>query len=120
MQTELDLKLSGSPRDRRQYPRYRFSVPMTIRPADGAPIRAISIEISESGISAITANSLSLSDTVELDSVAGEKVIARVRRNVGRVYGFEFLNLSADQSRRIVERCKTLPLYQGKILAGLL
>jgi hypothetical protein len=93
---------------------------MTIRSADGAAIQGISIEISENGISAITANPLVLDETVELDAVAGEKVHARVRRKLGRIYGFEFLDLTADQSCRIAERCKTLPLYRGTMLAGLL
>lgn len=112
--------VSETPAERRQHPRYRFSVPMTIRSADGAEIPGISIEISNNGISAITANPLVLNETVELDAVAGEKVHAQVRHNVGRIYGFEFLDLTADQSCRIAERCKTLPLYRGTMLAGLL
>ena len=121
MQTDLDTqKVSKSSVDRRGHPRYRLSVPLTIRSVDGICIPGISIEISESGLSAIASEALPLDDTVELDSVVGEKVQARVRRRIGRVYGFEFLNLTEAHSRQIAERCKTLPRHQGKMLASLL
>jgi hypothetical protein len=79
-------------------------------------MRGISIEISASGASAITAGSLKLNDTVELQEIVADKVLALVRRNVGKVYGFEFLNLTPDQARRITERCKLLPRYQSRSL----
>jgi PilZ domain len=121
VQTDLDApKASETFPDRRAHPRYRLSVPLTIHSTDGASIPGISIEISQSGISAITAQALTLDDTVELDQIVGERVRARVRRRVGRIYGFEFLNLTAEHTRRIAERCKTLPRYQGNMLAGLL
>ena len=117
MQTEPDTHASPEvPVDRRRHPRYRFSVPLTIRSADGEITRAITLEISASGVSAITERSLRLNDTVELEPIAASKVLAVVRRNVGRVYGFEFLALSSEQAHAIVERCKLLPRYQGKSL----
>jgi hypothetical protein len=106
--------------DRRQHPRYRFSVPLTIRSAEGAAIPGISIEISAGGISAICAGSLKVDEIVELGPVATGSVSARVRRKIGRVYGFEFLNLNPDQSHRIGEMCKTLPRHKGMIVTGLL
>jgi hypothetical protein len=121
MQTDLDAqKVSKFFVDRRGHPRYCFSVPLTIRSVDGICIPAISIEISLSGLSAVASKALPLDKTVELDPVVGEKVQALVRRRVGRVYGFEFLNLTETHSRQIAERCKTLPRHQGKMLAGLL
>jgi hypothetical protein len=102
--------------ERRRHLRYRFSVPLTIHSADGASIPAMSIEISESGISAITAGPLRLNETVELEPVAAGKVLALVRRDIGRVYGFEFINLSAEQVQRIRESCKMLARYQGSRL----
>ena len=47
-----------NPPDRRRHPRYRYSVPITIRSAEGATIPGITIEISESGLSAIAAHTL--------------------------------------------------------------
>jgi hypothetical protein len=116
MQTDLVSKGPESHPDRRRHARYRLSVPMTIRSADGTSIPGISIEISQSGVSAITADPLKVNDTVELDPIAGGKVSATVRRNIGRVYGFEFLNLSADQIKKLQESCKTLALYQNSAL----
>ena len=114
MQTDLESQnVSTTFPDRRRHPRYRFSVPITIRCADGAAIAGITIEISGSGLSAITAQSLKIDDIVELEPIAGGKVAALVRRNVGRVHGFEFLNPTVEQTDRIVESCKLLPLYQG-------
>jgi hypothetical protein len=117
MQADLDSKKAPETfPDRTRHPRYRFSVPITIRFADGTAIPGISIEISESGISAITADPVKMDDTVQLEPIAGGKVSAVVRRNVGRLYGFEFLNLTAEQTRRINESCKMLARYQGKTL----
>jgi len=47
---------------------------MTIRPADGVSIPGVSIEISLSGISAIPADPLKVSDTIELEPIAGPAV----------------------------------------------
>jgi len=115
MQTEPDTQASPKdPVDRRRHPRYRFSMPITVRSADGEIMRAITIEISASGLSAITERSLRLNDRVELEPIAASKVLAMVRHNVGRIYGFEFLALSSEQSHAIVESCKMLPQYRGK------
>jgi hypothetical protein len=117
MQTDFDAhKAPEAPHDRRRHPRYRLSVPLTIRSADGAVMPGISIEISASGLSAIIADSLKLNDTVELEPIATVRVQALVRHNIGKIYGFEFLNLTAEQTQRITESCKMLPLYKGKSL----
>jgi hypothetical protein len=117
MPTESDTqKVSERPADRRRHPRYRLSVPITVFAADGVLIPGISIEISVSGISAIVADSLKVNDEVELEPVATGKVLAVVRHNVGKIYGFEFLNLTAEQTRRITESCKLLPQYRSKSL----
>jgi PilZ domain len=117
MQTNIDSpKECGVAPDRRRHPRYRFSTPITVTSTDGVAMPGIGIEISESGMSAITADSLQVNDRVQLEPVAGGKALASVRRIIGRVSGFEFFNLSAEQAQRIRENCKVLPLYQGKSL----
>lgn len=97
--------------DRRRCPRYRFSAPIRIRTSGGAEHPGISVEISQSGMSAVSGDPLRVGETVELEPVAGGKVAAVIRRNLGRVYGFEFLGLTADQERQIDERCKMLPHF---------
>jgi PilZ domain len=117
MQTDLDAqKVPEALHDRRRHPRYRLSVPLTITGGDGVIMRGISIEISASGLSAIIAESLKLNDTVEIEPIGAVKVLALVRRNIGKIYGFEFLNLTTEQTQRIIESCKMLPLYKGKSL----
>lgn len=116
MQTDFDPQKAPEVADRRRHPRYRLSVPITIRTSDGVVTPGISIEISVSGISAISAHPLKLNDTVELVPIADGKVLACVRHNIGKIYGFEFLNLTPEQSQRITERCKCYPLYRGKSL----
>jgi len=116
MQTDFDAQKAPEVADRRRHPRYRLSVPITIGTSDGVVIPGISIEISVSGISAISAHPLKLNDTVELAPIADGKVQACVRHNIGKIYGFEFLNLTHEQTQRITDRCKYYPLYRGKSL----
>ena len=116
MQTEFDAQRAPEAADRRRHPRYRLSVPIAISASDGVVTPGISIEISVSGISAISAHPLKLNDTVELAPIADGKVLACIRHNIGKIYGFEFLNLTPEQSQHITERCKCYPLYRGKSL----
>ena len=118
MKTDIELhEVAETSPDRRRHRRYRSSVPLTIRSADGVVARGISIEISKSGLSAITSDSLKVDETVELEPIPGGKVQAVVRRKLCRVYGFEFLNLTAEQIQLITKSCKRLPVYKGSPLA---
>jgi hypothetical protein len=76
---------------------------------------AVSIEISQSGMSVMTSGELKLGELVDLVPVAGSKVTAVVRRNTGRIYGFEFTELTPEQAQRIVEMCRLLPLYRTRL-----
>jgi len=107
---------SASAPDRRRHARYRFSVPITVHSSGHQAVRGMSLEISESGMSAMIGDVLQVGDTVELEPVAGGRVSALVRRHSGKIYGFEFRNLTPAQSRRIVESCELLPLYDSKTL----
>jgi hypothetical protein len=76
----------------------------------------MSLEISESGVSVLIGDVLTVGETVELEPVAGGRVSALIRRHCGKIYGFEFMNLTSGQIQRIVESCKVLPLYNSKAL----
>jgi hypothetical protein len=108
-------RLGRHTEDRRRHPRYRFNVPIAIRIADGSAKTGMTLEISASGISVMTADSLRVGDTVELEPVAGSKALALVRHKAGTLYGFEFLNLTTEQGESIAEACKTLPLYRNSL-----
>jgi len=107
---------SPSVSDRRRHDRYRFSAPITVHPMGRSAIPGMSLEISESGMSALIGDVLVVGDTVELEPVAGGRVSALVRRHSGKIYGFEFSNLTPAQMQRIAEVCKSLPKYQPKTL----
>lgn len=102
--------------DRRRHPRYRYSTPITLRPPGGEPVPAITLEISESGLSALVGATFQVGDQLELEPIGGGKAAAIVRRSVGRLCGFEFLALNTDQVQRIRDRCKTLPIHMGGIV----
>ncbi len=100
--------------DRRRHVRYRFSAPINVHLGGGSAIRGICLEISESGLSALTGDVLVVGDTVGLEPVVGSRVSTLVRRQSGKIYGFEFLNLTPEQIQRIAEVCKSLPKYECK------
>jgi hypothetical protein len=97
--------------DRRRHTRYRLAVPISVHVADGAVIPAITLEISNGGLSAVLAAPLKLGDIVQLENFAPGTVLAHVCRQLGKVYGFEFLHLTDDQANKIREDCRRLPFY---------
>ena len=115
-QTELISKETVPCMDRRLHHRYRWSAPIKIRCSDGASMKGISIEISRSGMSAITCDSLKLDETVEVESIDVMLLGAVVRRNLGRVHGFEFVKLTTEETQRIVDHCQMLAVYQTSSL----
>jgi len=102
--------------ERRKFPRYRYSAPLIVRPANAPDLRAMSVEISECGASAVISALLKVGDTVELEPIGGGAVSAVIRRSCGRFCAFEFLNLTKEQAGKIKEMCRMLPLYHSRTL----
>jgi len=73
---------------------------------DGACLDGISVELSQSGMSAMIRGALTPGDVVRLQPVSGVTTAAVVRHKLGMLYGFEFLELAIDQAARIAERCR--------------
>ena len=48
---------------------------------------------------------LSEGDTVQLAPVAGGPALGRVRHKLGQLYGFEFVELTAEQAELIAQKC---------------
>jgi hypothetical protein len=113
---DLQMTRSGAPAtgERRKRPRYMYSATMTVRSQEGRAMPGISVEISEIGMSAMVSGVLMAGETVELEPVAGGKTTALVRHKLGRLYGFEFVGLRAEQAARIVENCKSLGRLQSR------
>jgi hypothetical protein len=97
--------------NRRLLARYRFSTPISVHPSDGLPVPAMTLEISESGLSAVLASAVKLGDTVVLEPVGGGAVTAKVRHNVGKVYEFTFLKMTPEQTQKLRDECLRLPRY---------
>jgi hypothetical protein len=77
-------------------------------------IPGIALEISESGISVILPERLSVGENVEftLQLPGGELRAAAVVRNTAMFrHGFEFAFLSSAQRQLIKQACASLPLY---------
>src|SRR5579884_4183260 len=103
MQTQAEAAAEQRPSsDRRRHPRYRWSAPIFVYLSNGSTVRAMSIEISESGMSALLSESLRPGEIVKIGPVPGGKASAMIKRQNGKVYGFEFLNLAWPQLRQIV------------------
>jgi hypothetical protein len=96
----------SAPSDRRRHPRYRFSEPMKVCCSDGAYLDGTSVEISQSGMSAMVCGALKPGDVVRLQPVTGVITAAVVRHKLGKLYGFEFLELAREQAGKIAERCR--------------
>ena len=79
-------------------------------------MRGMSIEISEGGMSAAVGVGLKVGDAVELEPVGGAAAVAVVRRILGRLCGFEFLNLSPEQAGKVREMSGMFPLYRPRTL----
>jgi len=71
----------------------------------------MTLEISEHGLSAVLASSLQVGGIAQLEPVAENTLTAQVRYSVGRVHGFEFMEVSDEQIQKLREKCRQLPLY---------
>ena len=87
-----------------------------VRHADSPEQRGMSVEISECGTSIMIGGFLNVGDKVELEPVGSGTATAIVRRCRGRLYGFEFLDLSPEQTEKIRAVCKMLPAYRSRTL----
>src|SRR5258707_619334 len=110
-------EIEGNIPDRRRHPRYRYSAPVTVLASDGSVVPGITLEISESGFSALIGVPLRVGDTTQVEPVAGGKASALIRRNLGKVYAFEFLDLTTEQIQQIRNKCKQLPIYRCQALS---
>jgi c-di-GMP-binding flagellar brake protein YcgR len=102
--------------ERRKFPRYRYCVPISIQLPNLEVVRGMTVEISETGMSAVVGAVLPVSATVHLAPVAGSAAEAIIRRGAGRLCGFEFLDLDPELALKIREMCAHLPRYYSETL----
>ena len=108
-----DSSHEKKPVERRKHPRFRYIRELSICPPSGIEFSATTFEISESGMSAASANYLKVGDVVEMFPVADSWVKAIVRRKIGAMYGFEYLHLTLLQKRKLKQLCSTLPPFKS-------
>jgi PilZ domain-containing protein len=99
----------GAGIERRKFSCYQFIGRVFIG-TERATFSAVSVEISQGGMSAATLGDLTVGQTVTLTPVAGQRVKAIVRRNQATTFGFELIDLPAEIGEQIKTICETLPL----------
>lgn len=93
----------------RKHVRSLFSIPFELRQLAGPsphPLHAISLDISEGGIGALVQGNLHVGETVQVDLPLADqtiRVVAVVRHTSVLRSGFEFLQLSDGERRRITK-----------------
>ena len=108
----MDLKQSRfETDDRRKHTRYELSVPVQLSMTDHPTIQGLTIEISEGGFGATISASLAVGHRILVTPIGNNAMSAVVRWIRGRVYGFEFLELSSEQQQVIRDHCRKLPLH---------
>ncbi|MGA2019719.1 MAG: PilZ domain-containing protein, partial [Candidatus Sulfotelmatobacter sp.] len=102
---------ASDPSDRRRNTRYRYSAPISVHTSEGLIVRAMTLEISEGGASAMLASPVKIGESVKLEPIASGMVTAQVRHKVGKIYGFQFLQISEAQRDKLRDDCRRLPVY---------
>jgi c-di-GMP-binding flagellar brake protein YcgR len=101
--------------DARRHARYPFEVEVRVYARNSAVIRGYSVDISESGISAMLRMEVPLDEVVRLEFAApsGEVVVHALarQRNAFR-YGFQFVESEGAQ-QKIVRTCNRLAVDQA-------
>lgn len=100
--------------DARRHPRFKLEVNIRVYPHNSAVVRGHTVDISESGISAMLVEELKLNEVVRLEFNLpdGEvDVHAMVRQRNAFRYGFQFLD-SAETRDVIRHTCRGLAIEQ--------
>ena len=98
--------------ERRKHQRHRHIQPLYIARKDGTYQDGTTFEISESGLSAAITGSLTVGEEVQLSFIAGERIMAIVRREQGTLHGFEFIGLTPRIQEKLQKLCEGLPQFQ--------
>jgi len=99
--------------ERRKHSRHQFIERVYILKKDGTREPGTIFEISAGGLSVATTAKLKIGEEVSLSPIAGASVTGAVRRNQGTMYGFEFTGIAEEVRAKVLEMCKTLPLFRS-------
>ena len=101
--------------DARRHPRYRFETEMRVYPRNCEVVRGHTVDLSESGISAILREEIPLDEVVRLEFSVPDgdvEVHALVRQRNAFRYGFQFLE-SSTAHLLIGRTCRELAIAQA-------
>ncbi|MGA2420117.1 MAG: PilZ domain-containing protein [Candidatus Acidiferrum sp.] len=101
--------------EKRKYSRHQYIERVYILKKDGDREVGTIFEMSGGGMSAATTAKLKVGEEVSLSQIAGGTVNGTVRRNQGTMYGFEFTGITEELRAKILEMCKTLPLFRSSV-----
>ena len=100
--------------DARRYPRFKLEADICVYPRNRAVVRGHTVDISESGISAMLREEVQLDEVVRLEFTlphGAVEVHALVRQRNAFRYGFQFLE-SSDAQDVIGRTCRELAMEQ--------
>ena len=101
--------------DARRHPRFKLETQICIYPRGLAVVRGHTVDISESGISALITSELPMGEVVRLAfavPLGSVEIFAMVRQRSAFRYGFHFLEESSGQD--IISRtCRRLSVTQA-------
>ena len=101
--------------DARRHPRFKLETEICIYPRGRAVVRGHTVDVSESGISALITNEIPVGEVVRLAftvPLGAVEIFAMVRQRNAFRYGFHFLEESSGQD--IISRtCRQLAVTQS-------
>jgi c-di-GMP-binding flagellar brake protein YcgR len=101
--------------DARRHPRFKLEVEIGVFPRNRPVVRGRSVDISESGVSAILKAEVPIGEVVRLEfdlPLGSVEVAAMVRQRSAFRYGFQFLEASTAQET-IGRTCRQLAMKQA-------
>ena len=117
MEPRSQLGASGAAEslDLRRHPRFKIEVDIRVYPREASVVRGHTVDISESGISAMLREEVPLGGMVRLEftlPLGAVEVLAMVRHRSAFRYGFQFVE--ASSANDIIGRtCRELAMEQG-------
>lgn len=115
VRSQLGFGHSGEPVDARVRPRLQIEVAIRIYPRDCPVVRGQTVDISESGISAMLRTEIPVGEVVRLEftlPLGDVEVLALVRQRSAFRYGFQFVE-AISPTDTIGRTCRQLAVEQS-------
>jgi hypothetical protein len=113
---QSDLESNGHLMEARRHPRYKLEVEIRVYPRNSAVVRGHTVDISESGVSAILRVEVPIGEVVRLEfslPTGDVDIQALVRQRSAFRYGFQFV-VEASSAQDVVWRmCRQLAVEQA-------